>query len=242
MAARSDPAARAGSRDERAGAVVPDGNFAGRPPGNLAGILSCRRFGKTRESGAGRKRFGITAGGDSKPWSDPFGRFRQGAARNLQPGNRSRGQSGSIERLFPAGERESAGSHRAKRKRSGAQEDRRIQIVADAFQGRHRLPDGTAAKVGGETMQEERSVSALRKTLRLPIILAALGSCSGQLAKGGAPARSGQASSAAAQATEAPRIENAKLETSAVGPSLDATLLEITATPKKPHWVAYHVD
>src|SRR5260370_42495717 len=68
MAGGSDPAARAGSRDERAGAVVPDGNFAGRPPGNLAGILSCGRFGKARESGARRKGFGITAGGATTNW------------------------------------------------------------------------------------------------------------------------------------------------------------------------------
>ncbi len=51
-----------------------------------------------------------------------------------------------------------------------------------------------------------------------------------------------QASSAAAQATEAPRIENAKLETRAISASLDATLREIAATAEKPEWVGYHVD
>jgi len=91
-------------------------------------------------------------------------------------------------------------------------------------------------------MREERSVSALRKTLGLAMILAGIGSAAGQLAKGGAPARSSQASSDSAQASEGPRIENAKLETRAISASLDATLREIAATAEKPGWVGYHVD
>ena len=91
-------------------------------------------------------------------------------------------------------------------------------------------------------MQEERSVSALRKMLGLAMILAGIGSAAGQLAKGGAPARLSQASSATVQPSEAPRIENAKLETRAISASLDATLREIAATAEKPEWVGYHVD
>ena len=91
-------------------------------------------------------------------------------------------------------------------------------------------------------MQEERSVSALRKMLGLAMILAGIGSAAGQLAKGGAPARLSQASSATVQASEAPRIENAKLETRAISASLDATLREIAATAEKPEWVGYYVD
>jgi len=63
-----------------------------------------------------------------------------------------------------------------------------------------------------------------------------------QLAKGGALARSKQASPATAQATETPRIENAKLETRAAGASLEATIREIAGTAEKAEWVGYHVD
>jgi len=63
-----------------------------------------------------------------------------------------------------------------------------------------------------------------------------------QLAKGGALARSKQASPATAQTTETPRIENAKLETRAAGVNLDATIRQIAATAEKAEWVGYHVD
>jgi HEAT repeat protein len=63
-----------------------------------------------------------------------------------------------------------------------------------------------------------------------------------QLAKGGAPARSGQASPATTQTAGTPRIENAKLETRAAGASLDATIREIAKTAEKAEWVGYGVD
>jgi len=63
-----------------------------------------------------------------------------------------------------------------------------------------------------------------------------------QLAKGGALARSEQASPATAQTTETPHIENARLETRAAGASLDATMREIAGTTEKAAWVGYHVD
>jgi hypothetical protein len=63
-----------------------------------------------------------------------------------------------------------------------------------------------------------------------------------QLAKGGALARSEQASPMTSQTTETPRIENARLETRAAGASLDATMREIAGTTEKAQWVGYHVD
>jgi hypothetical protein len=74
------------------------------------------------------------------------------------------------------------------------------------------------------------------------MIVAGIGSAAVQLAKGVAMAPLAQASPAAAQAVDAPRIENAKLETRAVGPSLDRTLREIAVTAERMEWVGYHVD
>ena len=111
------PATRAGSWNERTGAVVPGGNFDGSAQRHPAGIFPCGRFGKARESGARRKGRGFAPRGDSKPWPDPLGRFRQGTARHLRQGSRSRGQGRGAERLFLAGQRESAGGYRAKRER-----------------------------------------------------------------------------------------------------------------------------
>lgn len=91
-------------------------------------------------------------------------------------------------------------------------------------------------------MREERTVLMLRRALGLVMIVAGISSAAVQLAKGGAPARLEQTSPAAAQASEAPRIENAKLETRATGASLDATIREIAATAEKAEWVGYHVD
>jgi len=91
-------------------------------------------------------------------------------------------------------------------------------------------------------MRNERTISAVRKVLGLAMIVAGIGSAAVQLARGGAPAQPGQASPATAQATEAPRIENAKLETRAAGASLDATMREIAGTAEKAKWVGYHVD
>jgi len=91
-------------------------------------------------------------------------------------------------------------------------------------------------------MQEERTVSALRRILGLAMIVAGIGIAAAQLAKGGATTRPERASMAAAQAAEAPRIENAQLETRVAGASLDATLRGIAATAEKAEWVGYHVD
>jgi hypothetical protein len=84
-------------------------------------------------------------------------------------------------------------------------------------------------------MLEERIVSSLRRVLGLAMIVAGIGSAAVQLAQVGAsPVR--------AQAAEAPRIENAKLETRAAGANLDATIREIAATAEKAEWVAYQVE
>src|ERR1700747_2386400 len=91
-------------------------------------------------------------------------------------------------------------------------------------------------------MREDRFLSALRKTLGLAMIVAGFNMGAVQLANGGAPARLEQASSTSVQASEAPRIANAKLETRAVGASLDATFHEIVAAAEKPEWVGYQVE
>jgi HEAT repeat protein len=91
-------------------------------------------------------------------------------------------------------------------------------------------------------MLEERTVSLLRRVLGVAMIVAGIGSAAVQLAQGGAPARPGQASLAPSQGAEAPRIENAKLETRATGVNLDATIREIIATAEKAEWIGYHVD
>jgi hypothetical protein len=91
-------------------------------------------------------------------------------------------------------------------------------------------------------MRQERTFSALRRVLGLAMIMAGVCSAAVQLANGGTPARSRQAVTAAAQAAEAPRIENALLETRAAGASLDATLREIAGTAEKAEWVGYHVE
>jgi HEAT repeat protein len=91
-------------------------------------------------------------------------------------------------------------------------------------------------------MREDRFLSALRKTLGLAMIVAGFDMGGVQLANGGAPARLEQASSTSVQASEAPRIANAKLETRAVGAGLDATFDEIVAAAEKPEWVGYQVE
>ena len=91
-------------------------------------------------------------------------------------------------------------------------------------------------------MREERILSTLRKALGFAMIVAGISIAAVQLANGGAPTRLGQASPAGVQASEAPRIANAKLETRAVGTSLDATLREFAAAAEKPEWVGYGVD
>jgi HEAT repeat protein len=91
-------------------------------------------------------------------------------------------------------------------------------------------------------MREERILSALQRLLGLAMIVAGISIAVVQLANGGAPARLEQASPASVQASEAPRIVSAKLETRAVGASLDATVREIAAAAEKPEWVGYHVE
>ncbi len=91
-------------------------------------------------------------------------------------------------------------------------------------------------------MREERTVSAVRRLVGLAMIVAGISIAVVQLAKGGALARSEQASPATAQTTETPHIENARLETRAAGASLDATMREIAGTTEKAAWVGYHVD
>jgi len=91
-------------------------------------------------------------------------------------------------------------------------------------------------------MREERILLALRKALGFAMIVAGISIATVQLAKGGAPARLGQASPVTAQASEAPRIANAKLETRAVGASLDTDIREIAAAVEKPEWLGYDVE
>jgi len=90
-------------------------------------------------------------------------------------------------------------------------------------------------------MRDERNVT-VRRILGLLLILGGISSAAVQLANGGAPPRSGQASPVAAQAAEAPRVENAKLETRTVGASLDGAFREIANGAEKAVWVGYSVD
>jgi HEAT repeat protein len=91
-------------------------------------------------------------------------------------------------------------------------------------------------------MREERTVLALRRALGFMFIVAGIGNAAVQLAKGGPLIPLVQASLSVSQAADAPRIENAKLETRAAGASLDATFRGIAATAEKAGWVGYHVD
>jgi len=91
-------------------------------------------------------------------------------------------------------------------------------------------------------MRKEEILAMLRRVLGLAMFLAGISSAAVQLANGGAPSRPWQANPVAAQAAEAPRIENAKLATRAVGASLDVTFSEIADTAEKAVWVGYSVD
>jgi hypothetical protein len=91
-------------------------------------------------------------------------------------------------------------------------------------------------------MREERTVPEVRRILGLAMIIAGISCAAVQLAKGGAPARPGQASQATAPSSEAPRIENAKLETRPVGTSLDKTIREIAAVAVNAEWLGYQVE
>src|SRR5438309_9195795 len=91
-------------------------------------------------------------------------------------------------------------------------------------------------------MREERIVSKRRKVIGFAMIVAGISIAAVQLAKGGAPTHAGQAGAAPVQAVEVPRIENAKLETRAVGASLDAAIRELAGKAEAPEWVGYSVD
>jgi HEAT repeats len=91
-------------------------------------------------------------------------------------------------------------------------------------------------------MREERILSSLRKAIGFAMILTGINMVAVQLANSGAPSRLEQTSPASVQASEAPRVANAKLETRAVGASLDATMREIVAAAEKPEWVGYQVE
>src|SRR5260370_8049171 len=91
-------------------------------------------------------------------------------------------------------------------------------------------------------MREERILLALRKTLGLAMIVAGIRMGGIQWESGGARARLEEARPANVQASEGPRIANAKLETRTVGTSLDATLRELAASADKSEWVGYAVE
>jgi len=91
-------------------------------------------------------------------------------------------------------------------------------------------------------MREERIGWALRKVLGFSMIVTGISIAAVQLAKGDGPAPAGQASAATMQAAEAPRIENAKLETRAVGASLNATFRELSGKAETPEWIGYAVE
>jgi len=74
------------------------------------------------------------------------------------------------------------------------------------------------------------------------MIVAGISIAAVQLAKGGAPTHAGQAGAAPVQAVEVPRIENAMLETRAVGTSLDATFRELSGKAERPEWIGYSVE
>jgi len=91
-------------------------------------------------------------------------------------------------------------------------------------------------------MRKEQKTTTLRRILGLAMVLAGISCAAVQLASGGAPARSSQASPDASQSTDAPRIENAKLETRAASASLEATIRELAGKAGQPEWVGYSVD
>jgi HEAT repeat protein len=91
-------------------------------------------------------------------------------------------------------------------------------------------------------MQEKHAIPALQRALGLAMIVAGISSAGVQLAKGGARAPLAQSGAILSQPADAPRIENARLETRSIGASLDATFREIAAIAEKAEWVGYHVD
>ena len=91
-------------------------------------------------------------------------------------------------------------------------------------------------------MRKQQTLSVLRRLLGLAMIVAGFFGVAVQLARGGTAARSEQTSSTPALVADAPRVENAKLETRAINSTLDATMRDLSRTAEKPEWVGYRVD
>jgi len=91
-------------------------------------------------------------------------------------------------------------------------------------------------------MRGERTITTRRRIVGFALIVAGIGCATVQLASGGDPVRSGQTSPAAAQMADAPRIENAKLETRTAGSSLEATIRELAGRADQPEWIGYNVS
>ena len=91
-------------------------------------------------------------------------------------------------------------------------------------------------------MREKRTVSSLQRVVGLAMILAGISCAAVELANGAGRRPSAQTFPAAAQLTEAPRIENAKFETRTTGANLEATLHQIAGAAEKPQWVGYYVE
>src|SRR5258707_2354645 len=90
-------------------------------------------------------------------------------------------------------------------------------------------------------MREERTASMLCKIFGLSLIAAVISCAAVQLANGGTPARPLQANPASAQASEAPRIENAKLEPRTAGATFETTTRDVAARAEQPEWVGYSI-
>ena len=91
-------------------------------------------------------------------------------------------------------------------------------------------------------MREEQTTSRLRTLAGLAMILVGISSGAMQFAKAGTPAGPTETSPAVSQAVDVPRVENAKLETRAVGASLEATFRELAGKAEQPEWAGYGID
>jgi HEAT repeat protein len=91
-------------------------------------------------------------------------------------------------------------------------------------------------------MRKDRTIATLRKVVGVTMIVAGISCAAVQLSRGGVPAQPEQTSSATAQSSDAPRIENAKLETRAAGANLEATIHELAGKAEQPEWVGYQVE
>jgi HEAT repeats len=94
-------------------------------------------------------------------------------------------------------------------------------------------------------MRGTQSISMARSILGLAMVAVGITCAITQMARGGGvhtESRQGIITVMAQAGTEMPRIENAKLETPAVGASLAATFREILEKTEKSQWVGYSVD